>query len=498
MKISETSKQENGRAGQEISFPYTYTRYSVSVKIYKTPHKDYDAFTVVYYHDGFRKRAVFSSFEAALTAAEEAARLLGSKDVDVLELRSGDKAAYRRARELLDPLGIGIEAAAADYAHIRKMLGATPPSVAVEFYLRKHPTMIEAKAVPVVVQEFLTAKEADGCGARYLQCLKYNLGVFQKRFQGPLSAVVGGEIDAWLRASGLSPRTRNNIRTSLHTLFKFAEGRRYLPKDHDELDSVAVVNDREGDIEVFTAAELAEVLCCAGEDLVPFLVLGAFAGIRHAEIQRLEWRDVRFDDGMIEIGASKAKTASRRLVPILPNLKEWLLKYRKPAGLVVSHRNVAFELHLIAKRANELRRAVWASASGATAELLSGAEEQARELAAKRKGKSKLRTQKGEVPPGAETAEIEGWEPFAWKHNALRHSFISYRLAAIQNTAQVALEAGNSPQMIFQHYRELVRAADAEKWFGVTPASVEAANAARAARGEAPGNVVALPGVKAA
>ena len=43
------------------------------------------------------------------------------------------------------------------------------------------------------------------------------------------------------------------------------------------------------------------------------------------------------------------------------------------------------------------------------------------------------------MPPGAETAEIEGCEPFAWKHNALRHSFISYRLA-VQNTAQVALE----------------------------------------------------------
>ena len=34
------------------------------------------------------------------------------------------------------------------------------------------------------------------------------------------------------------------------------------------------------------------------------------------------------------------------------------------------------------------------------------------------------------------------------------HSFISYRLAAVQNTAQVALEAGKSPQMILRHYRD--------------------------------------------
>jgi hypothetical protein len=47
------------------------------------------------------------------------------------------------------------------------------------------------------------------------------------------------------------------------------------------------------------------------------------------------------------------------------------------------------------------------------------------------------------------------------------------------NTAQVALEAGNSPPMIFGHYRELVRAMDAEKWFGITPEAVQAAKAAR-------------------
>ena len=68
---------------------------------------------------------------------------------------------------------------------------------------------------------------------------------------------------------------------------------------------------------------------------------------------------------------------------------------------------------------------------------------------------------------------------------------LSYRLAAIQNTAQVALQAGNNPQMIFRHYRELVRAADAEKWFAVTPASVEAAKAAR--ESGAAGKIVALP-----
>jgi hypothetical protein len=55
------------------------------------------------------------------------------------------------------------------------------------------------------------------------------------------------------------------------------------------------------------------------------------------------------------------------------------------------------------------------------------------------------------------------------KHNALRHSFISYRVAQIQDVPQVALEAGNSPAMIFGHYRELVTADDAKKWFSIQP-----------------------------
>jgi hypothetical protein len=70
---------------------------------------------------------------------------------------------------------------------------------------------------------------------------------------------------------------------------------------------------------------------------------------------------------------------------------------------------------------------------------------------------------------GAETAEDEGWKAFAWKHNALRHSFISYRVAETQDVAKVSLEAGNSPQMIFQHYRELVTEKSAKEWFSIVP-----------------------------
>jgi hypothetical protein len=56
-----------------------------------------------------------------------------------------------------------------------------------------------------------------------------------------------------------------------------------------------------------------------------------------------------------------------------------------------------------------------------------------------------------------------------WPRNALRHSYISYRLAIVKDAAKVALEAGNSPDIIFKHYRELVTEQDAKAWFAINP-----------------------------
>ena len=39
----------------------------------------------------------------------------------------------------------------------------------------------------------------------------------------------------------------------------------------------------------------------------------------------------------------------------------------------------------------------------------------------------------------------------------------------IQDASKVALEAENSPAIIFRHYRELVTEEAAGKWFAITP-----------------------------
>ena len=63
-----------------------------------------------------------------------------------------------------------------------------------------------------------------------------------------------------------------------------------------------------------------------------------------------------------------------------------------------------------------------------------------------------------------------------WKRNALRHSFISYRLGIVKDVGQVALEAGNSASMIFKHYRQLVTETAAKEWFGILPPTRDGAD----------------------
>ena len=100
-------------------FPLLVKRGSVTVKIYQTPSRGNNPYTLAYDLDGVRKRPTFSDFEVAKTEAESIASRLSSKDSFSLVLTSADTAAYTRARPVLDPLGVAIETAASQFAEAR-------------------------------------------------------------------------------------------------------------------------------------------------------------------------------------------------------------------------------------------------------------------------------------------------------------------------------------------------------------------------------------------
>lgn len=405
-------------------FPQTIKRGSAVVKIYATPTRGRDGYTVSYWNQG-RKRRVFAKLADAKTEAEQIATHLASGEVDVAKLSSADWACYVRGKQLADSVNLPLESVAAQFVEATQALGATPLRQAVEYYLKKHPKDMQPRLISEVIAEMLEAKRQDGLNPKYILHLRYDLEKFAGAFHCNIATVTGAEIDAWLRSLGVAARTRNNLRTAVQTLFSFAKLKKYLPKDNDELDGVPLAKDKGGVIAIFTPFEMETLLNCADKRLVPFLALGAFAGIRHAEIQRLDWENIRLDGDLIEIKAENAKTASRRTIPITENLKAWLLPHAKPSGPVCAYKNVADEINDLVRDVNKEWKA----------------QHLGREL--------------------------------SWKHNGLRHSFISYRVAEIKNVAQVALEAGNSPQIIFSNYRALVRPADAQKWFSIVPNGTE-------------------------
>jgi integrase len=282
---------------------------------------------------------------------------------------------------------------------------------AIEFYLPYLQASNRTCTFRELVTELLPAKAADSASAPYLTDLRCRLGQFASSFgDRPVCEIRTDEIDDWLRGLNVSAVSRNNSRRTLHSTFSFALARNYCFEN--PVTKTARAKERSGNIGILTVAQAARLLENATPDVLPYLAIGLFAGLRRAEIERLDWGKIDFESGLIEVTAQKSKTAQRRLVTMQPNLREWLLPLRKHKGNVTP--------------------------SNCFRELF----EQAREAAG--------------------IAE--------WPDNALRHSFASYHLAHFKNAASTALELGHHDSRItFAHYRELVRPKDAEKYWNLQP-----------------------------
>ena len=408
-------------------FPITVKRGNVSVKVYRTPSNGCQAFTLAYYFGGRRVRKTFADLAKAQLEAETVATRICAGALNVLTLTSEDRTAYVRALEMLKPSGTPLEIAVLQFAESAKLLGGASLLEAAKCYLRHHPRHLPTRTVAQVVEEMIEAKRAEGLSAVHLRDIRSRLRKFATQFHTPIAMVLGPDLQAYTDGLKVGGRSKNNVRKLLRNLFHFARRRGYLPKGLTEADDLHHVKETPRPIGIFTPAELTKLLARAHDDLLPFLALGAFAGLRHAELLRLDWSEVDLAGGFIEVKSTKAKTASRRLVPLSANLKLWLAPRHQPAGKLVPFKDVSHQLSALA------------------------------------------------------AAEGVGLH---WKRNGLRHSFISYRVAQVQNVALVALEAGNSPQIIFRNYRELVKPADAVKWFAIEP--------------ELPANVIPAPKMAAA
>jgi integrase len=397
-------------------FPIVIKRGSCSVKIYRDRKLTGTYYRVCYHLGGKRLRLNFADLEKAKGEAEAKAAQLSRGDVDAMQISGKDRLIYGRALDAVKDYCVPLDAVALEYSEARKHLAGVSVVDAAKFYARHHGKGIKQKPVSEAVEEMIAAKRLGGVSEVYLNDLRYRLGVFGERFRCGLVSLTPDDVQSFFDSVTLSPRSFNNFLSMLRTFFRFAQERKWLSKEANLLESVKRRKDKGTPIEILMPDEMTTLLEHSTPEILPCLALGAFGGLRSEEILRLDWKDVTKRPGFIEVGADKAKTATRRLVPITDNLGFWLALSPSHEGRLWKDTKAMFF-------------------------------------------KTRL--------------QVAGKAKVTWKQNVLRHSFISYRLAELQNINQVALEAGNSPKMIHRHYRELATPELAKSWFSIAPEVAE-------------------------
>ena len=383
---------------------------SAVVPVYRTTSGNRVRFMISYHRDGKRMRQIFATLEAAKKEALLVAQRIQAGMQHVTDMKPHDRDAYVTAKEMLEKLGIPLVAAVEDYVRSRKIAGTESLASMATDYSQHFGKVTRRATVPEVVAHLLESKKQDGASGRHLAQLKSVLNRFAAAHPGLILDVTAPDIDAWLRGFEVSLSSRNSMLVYVKLLFSFALTHNYLPEGKaTAAEQLRKVKAQAGEVEIYTPGQFQQILHAAPPHLIPLLAIGGFTGIRMAELARLDWNAIDLDRRHIEVRAGQAKTASRRLIPIPDNLVAWLTPLPRQGKVIASGQ--------FQKEVSALARAL----------------------------------------------EI------GWPHNVLRHSFISYRIAKVKSADQVALEAGNSPTIIFKHYRELTTEDQADKWFAILP-----------------------------
>ena len=385
------------------------------VRIYTMNRKDgYNEFTLSWKEGGKRRLRSFSCMDEAKMVAQQITVKLANGWNIGSEATKRDLELLWYCERLAVRFGVTLAAAIDEWVSARSVVVGIPLSDAVRFYQANRDDLNAAMTVAQVADDFVKSRAASGVSPAYVNGCQDTLRRFCEKVNGNIGDVKTADINNYLTGlKGLGPVSRNSHRRNIVTMFSFAKKQGYLHQDRKTAaERSETFKVPETEIAIFTPEEIEKLLLAAHARILPVIAIGAFAGIRSAEIMRLDWEDIKWDRGHIEIAGRKAKTAARRLVPLTENLKAWLAPWREETGPIVTLTAVAGAMNDLAVKAK--------------------------------------------IPGG-------------WRQNALRHSFISYRVAETGDVARTALEAGNSAKMIFRHYREVVEAQTAEAWFAITP-----------------------------
>ena len=361
----------------------------VSVRRYK--HSPTAKWVVGYKHGQKRKREFFPTKAEAETRAEQVRIELQNLGAKAFEIGSSLRFEAMDCSAKLEPFGRTLTEAVDHFiAHLR----ATERSCTVQ----------------ELVTEYTEGKGQRGLSSRHLGDLASRLGRFARTFGSAIvSEVSAKQIDVWLTGLALKAQSTNNYRTVLNSLFNYGKKLGYVTVN--PMTGIERHKTTDAPPSILLPEELRQLLEASPSALVPYIAIGAFAGLRSAELDRLAWSDVRLGRGHIEVSAAKAKSRQRRLVDVCEALQDWIRPFVQESGPVKP------------TNCRKLLDAAWST-------VFTGRK----------------------------------------RDNDLRHSFASYHLALHGDAAKTALQLGHGDTgMLFKHYRELVTKDDAEAYFSVKP-----------------------------
>lgn len=385
-------------------------------------------FIIPDYSSGHRVRHVRATESEAKDKAKEVCEILakGRQDERALMADAGLKYEVRRAMEVLEPTGKRLLSAALLFAEAVSILGTSDEIIrACEYWKQNRPDKpFKAKGAYEAVTEFLSRQA--NLSARRQRNLNCYLRQFKRQFSMKMLHEIGhGDLEEMLENRKWSAKTHNDFLGIVGLLYKFAQSgnRNWVTKGFNPAESIERLCVKGSEIRIFEPWEMVQMLARIDPELIPFLVIWNFSGCRKEECARLTWPQIQaaLKTGEIELLASQTKTGHGRRVPLLENTKAWLSWWLCKFG---------------DGRGGLVLPARWNSMTGLD-----------------------------DLPK-----YISRNTGVIWKHNACRHSYISYRCKVIGNVVDVADECGNSPAKIERHYRKKSVALDvAKEWFDIMP-----------------------------
>lgn len=284
---------------------------------------------------------------------------------------------------------------------------------ACQFFSDQHHQR-QSPALKVAVQAFLLDKQTANLRRRTIQQLRYTVGRLAVAFpERAADSITADDLGSLLASIAKTPISRNNFLRAWRSFFRWCGRRDYC--DRNPAEGITRAREDGAPPGIVSPEDAAAMLRAAEKhagkcDLRAYLALGLFAGIRSSELEALRWEDIGKDGILVRA----EKTRNERLVKVEPPLSVWLRSCRRPDGPVCPVADAARRRHLAGIR---------------------------------------------------KAAQVE-----EWPQNAMRHSYASYRLALTQDAPRVAYQLGHrSPDVLWKHYRKLVTAQAARRYFAIKP-----------------------------